>query len=157
MPLNDPDHQESIPPIDGGFHRAPDDRFTPAPLSHTARAFLKRSLARNQRRRSVYHPRHLRVCIDGEERGQWDLGGGVCGPFSVPLSAAYLEIFGEDADGALLLAVFPLPEPELLEDDRVQHLWVTLEGGQAVAIEIALGEGPYGEVREYIIQSAYLA
>src|SRR5918996_434639 len=155
MQLNDPGHKDSVPTVGGGSLPAIGDRFTPAPLSQTAMAFLKRSLERNQRRRSVYRACHLRVWIDGEERVQCDPGGGVYEPFSVPLSASYIEIYGDDAEGELLLAVFPLPEPALVEDDRAQHMWVTLEGGQTVAIEIALGHGPCGEVSEYCIQIAY--
>jgi hypothetical protein len=76
-------------------------------------------------------------------------------PFSVPLGISYLEIFGGDADGPLLLAVFPLPEPESLVDDRAQHVCVTLEGGQRVALEIALDAGTGGEERAYVIQLEY--
>lgn len=97
----------------------------------------------------------ISVCIDGEERWQCDPRLGLHEPFRVPLSASYIEIFGDDDDGELLLAVFPLPEPESGEDGRVQHMFVTLEGGQTVAIEMALGDRTYGEVCEYYIQIAY--
>jgi hypothetical protein len=95
------------------------------------------------------------VCIDGEERWQFDPSIGVGGPFRVPLSASYMEIFGDDDDGELLLTVFPLPEPEVVEDDRAQHIFVTLEGAQTMAIEITLGIGTFGQVGEYVIQIAY--
>jgi hypothetical protein len=78
---------------------------------------------------------------------------GVCEPFSIPLMTSYLEVFGDDADGALLLAVFPLPEPEALEDDGPLHLSVTIEGGQTVAIQIALCGSP--KRHEFIIQMTY--
>ncbi len=155
MPLNEPMHKESVPTVGGDFSAARGGRFSPAPLSHTAIAFLQRSLARNQRRRRVYRAGQLRVWVDGEERWRFDPGVGVCGPFRVPLRASYLEIFGDDDDGALLVAVFPLLEPASVEDARAQHLCVRLEGGQTVAIEIALGDGTGGEVRDYVIQLAY--
>jgi hypothetical protein len=79
----------------------------------------------------------------------------VCEPFRVRLSASYLEIFGRDADGALLLAVFPLPAPEEVEDDGAQHMSVTLEGGQTVTLEMARGDGTGSEGREYVIQMTY--
>ena len=148
MQQNDPVDEESVPAVGGDSPAARRDCFTPAPLSRAAMAFLQRSLARNQHRRRVYRARHLRVYLDGEERWRFDSGLGVCGPFRVSLSTLYLEIFGDDEDGALLLAVFPLPEPESVGDDRAQHLWVRLEGGQTVAIEIALGDGTGGEVGE---------
>jgi hypothetical protein len=111
-------------------------------------AFLQRSLARHQRRRQVYRAGPLRVCLDGAEHWQVDPKVGVCEPFRVPLSASYLEIFGDDDDGELLLAVFPLPEPAWVEDDRARHLCVTLEGGQTVAIEMTLGDKTCGEIRQ---------
>jgi hypothetical protein len=120
-------------------------------------AVLQQVLARNQRRRLVYHARHLRVCVDGEERWQCDPGVGVCGPFCVPLRASYLELFGDDAEGALLLAVVPLPGPDVVEAEGTQHLSVTLEGGQTVALAIALDKGPDGEALAYVIQLAYAA
>jgi hypothetical protein len=155
MPLNDPMHKESIPTVGGDISAARGGRFSPAPLSHTAIAFLQRSLARNQRRRRVYRAGQLRVWVDGEECVRCDPGVGVCAPFRVPLRASYLEIFGDDEDGALLVAVFPLPEPASVEDARAQHLCVTLEGGQTVAIEIALGDGTGGAGGAYVIQLAY--
>ena len=155
MQRNDPIHQENVPTIGGNSPATPGDRFSPVRLSHTAMDFLHRSLERNQRRRSVCRARHLRVCIDGEERWRCDPGVGVYEPFRVPLSASYIEVFGDDNDGNLLLAVFPLPEPEVVEDDRAQHMCVTLEGGQTVTVEIALGDGTDGEVCEYIIRMAY--
>jgi hypothetical protein len=95
------------------------------------------------------------VCVDGEEYWQCVPEVGIYESFSVPLSASYLEIFGDDDDGALLLALFPLPEPALGEDDSAQHMLVTLEGGQTIAIEIALGDATYGEVYEYVVRIAY--
>ena len=43
----------------------------------------------------------------------------------------------------------------MVEDDQPQHLSVTLEGGQTVAIEIALGDGPSRGVSEYVIRISY--
>jgi hypothetical protein len=66
-----------------------------------------------------------------------------------------MEIFGADDDGNLLLAVLPLPEPASVEADRVQEMFVTLEGGQTVAIEISLDNGTFGQVSEYVVQISY--
>jgi hypothetical protein len=156
MPLDNPVHKESGPPVGGESPAALGDRFSPALLSRMAMAFLQRSLACNQHRRRVYRAGQLRVCVDGEERWQFDPEVGVSGPFRVPLRASYVEIFGADADGELLLAVFPLPAPAAVEDAQAQHLGVTLEGGQTVAIEIALGDGIGGEGRDYVIQMSYV-
>jgi hypothetical protein len=154
MQLNDP-LQNSVPTVGGVLPPATGKRFTPAPLSHTAMAFLQWSLERNQLRRSVYRARHLRVYIDGEAYMLLDLEGDAYDLFRVPLSASYIEIFGDDDKGALLLAVFPLPEPALVEDDQPQHLAVTLEGGQTVAIEIALSDGTRRRRPGYVIRLSY--
>jgi hypothetical protein len=157
MPLNDPEHQESVPPLGGDSPAAPGNRFSPEPLSRTAMALLQWSLERHQHRRRVYPGGQLRVCVDGEERWRFDPGLGVSGPCRVPLRASYVEIFGADADGELLLVVFPLPAPASGEAAQVQHLGVTLEGGQTVAMDIALADGTDGAGSAYVIQLAYSA
>lgn len=103
----------------------------------------------------MYRARRLQVYLDGEERWQYDPRVGVCEPFLVPLSASSLELFGDDAEGPLLLAVFSLPEPEVAEADGALHLSVTLEGGQTVALAISLGEGTGGEEHAYVMQLTY--
>jgi hypothetical protein len=155
MQANSSVHPESVLTTGDDSPEAAGDRFTSVPLSRSAIAFLKRSLERNQLRRRAYHAGQLRVWIDGEEGVQFDARVGVYTLFIVPLSASYLEIFGDDDDGALLLAVFPLPEPELVADHQAEPLLVTLEGGQTVAIELALDYGTDGELRAYVIQLAY--
>jgi hypothetical protein len=155
MQPKNPVRRERVPTVGDSSLPALVDRFSPAPLSPMAVAFLKQSLAQYQRRRRVYRGRHLRVCIDGEECWQCELGVGVCGPFSLPLSASHVEVFGDDNQGALLLAVFPLSEPVGVEDGRAQHLWVTLEGGQTIEIEISSNDAECGKLSAYVIQIAY--
>jgi len=46
-----------------------------------------------------------------------------------------------EAEGALLLAVVPLPTPGEMAAHEAQHLAVTLEGDQRVAIDSTLGRG----------------
>jgi hypothetical protein len=53
-----------------------------------------------------------------------------------------MEIVRDDAEDALLLAVFPLPTPEAVAADGASHLPVTLEGGQMIALTVGLDEGP---------------
>jgi hypothetical protein len=155
MQMHDPVHRESVPTNSGDSPRLPVDYICPADLHRATMALLKRSLERNRRRRKMFRTSHLRVCLDGKERWQCTPGASVYGPFSVPLSATYLEIIGEDIDGPLLLAMFPLPEPAWVEDDGAQHLVTTLEGGQTVTIEVTLGDGTHGEAHAYVIQIAY--
>jgi hypothetical protein len=151
--LNNPVHKESVPTVGSDSPLTSGNRFSAAPLSHKAMAFLKRALERNQHRRSVYRASRLRVCINGEERVQSDIEGGVL--FKAPLSASYIEIFGDDDDAEFLLAVFPMREPEVGEDDRAQHMFITFEGGQTVTIEVALDRGTAGEEYDYVIRLSY--
>lgn len=154
MQMDDP-LQNRVPTGGGALTPAAGNRFTPSPLSYTSITFLKRSLERNQLRRSAYRAGHLRVYIDGAAHVPLGIEGGVCQSFRVPLSASYVEIFGDDSEGDLLLGVFLLPEPALVEHDQPQHLSVTLEGGQTVAMEIRVGDGPCRGVSEYVIQISY--
>jgi hypothetical protein len=48
----------------------------------------------------------------------------------MPLGASTLEVLGDDAEGALVLAVFPLPESDVVAGEGVQHMSVTLEGAR---------------------------
>jgi len=155
MQLNAPRHQESMPIRSSDSPTTPGDRFTPSPLSHMQIGLLRQSSARNRRRRRAFRASHLRVCITGEEWRWCDPTAGLSEPFKVPLTTPYLEIFGDDADGALLLAVFPLPDPASIEDDQAQCLWISLEAGQTVGVEISLGIGTFGVVSEYVVRMAY--
>jgi hypothetical protein len=155
MPLNDPAHQDSVPIVGGDSPASRGDRFRSSPLSRAVTAFMYRSLERNQLRRNVYSAGHLRVCIAGEERLAFDPKVGVCEPFRVPISTSSIEVFGDDDDGALLLAVFPLPEPEVMADDQPPYMALTLEGGQTVEVDIALAGSTGGELGEYVIQISY--
>jgi hypothetical protein len=155
MQLNNPAYQNSVPTVGDDSPASGGDRFRPSPLCRAATAFMRRSLERNHLRRNIYHAGHLHVCVDGDERLTFDPKVGDHEPFSVPIGTSYIEVFGHDDDGALLLAVFPLPEPDLLEDDQVMHMAVTPESGQTVEIDIALADSTAGEVSAYVIQISY--
>ena len=155
MPLHDPIPPEPDPPVSGDGPPALGDRFHPTPLSPTEMAFLHQALAHRQRRRHAYRGGPLRVSWDGAVQGQMDPTVGVGEPFRVPLTASYVEIAGTDAEGTLLLAVVPRPDPEAREGEGVERLAVTLEGGQRVSAAIALEEGSDGKACAYVIQIAY--
>jgi hypothetical protein len=156
MQQHDPVYQKHVPTVSGDSPPAPGDPFHPVPLSHPLVTCVQAALAQQQSRRKVFRAGQLRVCLDGEERWQWDPRDSMGVALHVPLSASYLEIFGEDADGALLLVVFPLPGPEGMEDHDALHLSVTLEGGQTVALETRLAEEADGEGHAYVIQMTYV-
>jgi hypothetical protein len=155
MPLHDPVPSEPEPSVSENSPTAPADRFHSTPLSPTEIAFLHQSLACQRRRRHGYRAGPLRVSWDGAAPGQADPTVAVGEPFRVPLRVSYVEIVGDDAEGTLLLAVVPLPDPEEMEDDGVEHLVVTLEGGQTVTVAVALDYGNSGKARAYVIQVTY--
>jgi hypothetical protein len=155
MSWPDPAPLEPEPPISGNGPLARHDQFHPTALSPAGMAFLHQSLARQARRRRAYRGGLLRVCIEGAERWTVDARMGPSAPFHMPLGASTLEVLGDDADGALLLAVFPLPEPDGATGAGTQHLSVTLEGGQTVALDIALAKGREGEAPASVIRLAY--
>ena len=156
MQLND-SPQNSDPVSGGELSPAPGHRFAPPPLCHTAMAGLKRSLEHNQLRRSAYRGGRLRVHIDGEAHALLAREGEVYKSFRVPLGAVYMEIWGDDREGDLLLGVFLLPEPALDKDEQPQHLSVTLEGGQQLTLELMLGDEPGRGTSEYVVQLSYVA
>ena len=155
MPLHDPVPLEPEPPVSGDGPPAPAKRVHRTSLSPTAMALLHQSLARQGRRRQAYRGGTLRVSWDGAAPGHREPTVGAGEPFRVPLSASCVEVFGEDAEGALLLAVVPLPDPEEMEDDGAEQLAVTMEGGQMLTVALALDDGSGGKERAYVIHITY--
>jgi hypothetical protein len=66
-----------------------------------------------------------------------------------------MEIVRDDAEDALLLAVFPLPTPEAVAADGASHLPVTLRGRPDDRAHGRTGRGADGEVRAYMLQLTY--
>src|SRR5262245_29566021 len=151
MQVNDSVDNDGVPRVTDESTAGTGNRLIPAPLSRTAIAFLKRALEQKQLRRRAYRASRLHVRIDGQVCQQFDPMVGPSPAFRVPVSAAYLEIFGDDAEGDLLLAVFPLTEPTLSEDGQAQRLSVTLEGGRTLALDIAPSYGACRQMQEYVI------
>jgi cell division protein FtsZ len=156
MRFDDPDQKLGIPTFADGPAADRGERRHPCPLSPDEMASLKQALARNQRRRMEYRASCLHVYVDGEERAQLSAGTSSCRPFTVPLSASYVEVFGDDDEGELLLAVFPLAELGPGEGDQVQQLSITHEGGQTIELVISPVRGEMAEVTEALMQITYL-
>jgi hypothetical protein len=58
---------------------------------------------------------------------------------------SYSEIVGDEAEGACLLTVVPLPTPEEVAVDGAPYEAVPPEGGKPVAIDIAAGKRLWGQ------------
>ena len=53
------------------------------------------------------------------------------------------------------LALVSLPEPQVIADARAQQLGLTLDGGQTIAIDIALHKESKRKAPAYVIQITY--
>lgn len=145
MRLDDPDNKLGSPRFgddfqdptgDGGEPPDPEDRFNPTPLTPDEMAYIKHSFERNQRRRKNYRSNRLRVYVDGEEAEVFSHDYFV-EPFLVPQTASCIEVFGEDEEGELLLAVFPLSYFEPSDNVPEQNLSVIHDGGQTLELTIS--------------------
>lgn len=138
MSLDAPEDRLEIPafPPEKPPASSGQERFNPSSLSGDAIFVIQQTFARQQERRSRYQPGLLRVWVDGVTRMQFDPRDSVCPLFPVPLSATYIEVYGQDQDGELLLAVFPLSALETGEGEPPRVLEVTHEGGQTVELTV---------------------
>ena len=140
MLLDDPEHKLGSPKFDddsygprgGGEPPEPPDRFNPSPLSDDELAIIRHALERNERRRNKFRASELRVVVDGEEIAT--INPSTHEPFAIPATASCIEIFGEDEDGELLLAVLPLNYGGSTADSFRQE--ISVMGGQRIDVSI---------------------
>jgi len=121
----------------------PTDRLYPLPLSDVELSRIRLKLYKELFRRKSARPSRLRLCVDGEGYLEWQLDALSLGQScTLPSTATYIEIFGDDAQGDVLLAVFPLSGSDTAEDE-VSHWSVTTERG--LKIELMISEVDGGE------------
>jgi RNA polymerase sigma factor (sigma-70 family) len=109
------------------------DRFNPSPLTPDEISVIRHALDKNERRRNNYHSSKLRIFVDGRETVTFNPDSSF-EPFAIPDKSSHLEIFGEDEDGELLLAFFPLTCQGIACDSFTQQVSVT--GGQRIEASI---------------------
>lgn len=136
---------------DGGPPNDPGGRFNPSPLTDHEMSSIRHALERNQRRRKNYHSGQLRVYVDGEETATFTRDCPL-DSFIVPRTASCIQVFGEDDEGELLLAVFPLNYLELSDNTLDQHLYVTHDGGQTIELSISPISGQSHETLERLVR-----
>lgn len=85
-------------------------RFTPEPLGPGELSPLAAGQKAYECRRAGYVFDYLRVFVDGEETASFSPGDMACEQFGVPTTSSFVEVTGEDDEGELLLAVFPLTQ-----------------------------------------------
>lgn len=98
-------------------------------------------LASQQRRRQPAFQR-FRVCVDGEEQGQWTGEAPVSLSLRIPVSALRVQVFGQDAEGEVPLGVFYLPD--LAAHAPPQHLYQVTESGATLALTVWPGSAVGG-------------
>lgn len=149
----------SLPPDPPDDHGDRGARFDPRPLSSVELKDLRHSLSealqRDLQRITAYRGGDLSVHVNGKAYGPLPREGDAYAPCTIPLAASYVEIYGRDNAGALLLAVFPLPEPDSVTDNHERHLVVRHEGGPTIELAIQPVPADTGEIREFLLGITY--
>jgi hypothetical protein len=121
MLLENPDEKLQVPDFGTSFDSGgSDDRFNPPSLSETELISLRRALAQNERRRELYRPGRVRVNVDGQSQTLRWKNSTACEEFTASASASYIEVYGDDPSGELLLAVVPLTKLDFDSDGEVE-------------------------------------
>lgn len=135
MPLDPPYDRLEVPAFPPQTPPGPTTpvRTNPAPLSAETVVALQETFLRQQQRRHHVQARLLRVYVDGVYSGQWHPHDSAGLSLEVSEHALYLDIYAQDQEGELLVAVFALGTLLTAEDSpsvcRVQQA-----GGQTVTL-----------------------
>jgi RNA polymerase sigma factor (sigma-70 family) len=165
MRLDDPEDKLGSPKFGDGLDTPtgnggdggppdPSERFNPSPLTREEISSIRHASERNQRRRRNYKSGQLRVYVDGEETATFTRDYPL-ESFTIPQTASCIEVFGEDDEGELLLAVFPLNYLEPGDNTLDQKLYVIHDGGQTIELSISPVSGQSRESLESILRLEY--
>ena len=152
MQLDPPDEKLGVPflpPASSSGGSAPQgpERFQPPPLSPDDLARLEHILSHRRARRQRMRLERLSVAVDGRDVLQYPAQDQPSGEILVPPHASYLQVYGHDADGPLLLAVIPLAE----EPERV----AIPAGEQAFTLTLQPVWTATGDLEQYRLQLTY--
>jgi hypothetical protein len=138
--LENPDEKLQVPDFGASFDSGgSDDRFNPPSLSETELISLRRALAHNERRRELYRPGRVRVSVDGKEQTLTLKNSTAGEEFTASSSASYIEVYGDDPSGELLLAVVPLTKLKLEPDEEVE---IPIEHSNELMFSLFIARGP---------------
>lgn len=156
MRLDDPDNKLEVPEFGNAAPPQSSDRFTPARLTARELTIIKEAMLYrfdlNQRRRRQFSAGLLSVRAEGEVISQFAPGRENCQQLPVPLSASYLEVYGQqEEEEELLLAVFPLPGPEA---DEPAHFFVH-ENGWSFELTVYPLQEENEEANERLVRLEY--
>jgi RNA polymerase sigma factor (sigma-70 family) len=165
MRLDDPEDKLGSPKFgdghtptgNGGDEGPPDpgERFNPSPLTDAELSSIRHAFERNQRRRKNYKSGQFHIYVDGEKIAAF-AHDYLFAPFTIPQTASCIQVFGEDDEGELLLAVFPLDYLEPGDNALDQKLYVTHDGGQTIELSISTVSGQSRECVERLFHLAYI-
>lgn len=118
--------------------RGNSDRFDPKDVEdaflNDLRISIKGAIQAASLRRRVNPFRLFRVCVDGEEQGRFAGEPQFIQVLRIPLAAIRVQVFGQDDDGEVPLAVFYLPDLEASE--APQQMYHVTESGATIALTV---------------------
>lgn len=132
---------------------APPDPFSPPPLEAADWERIQAALDERQSRRQAHRGRVLRVLVDGAERLRFNLAQTPRGALNITDDDTYIEVFGRDEHGDLLLAVFPIPELRTLRGPR--EFYVTPDGEQRISLRVSHIQGDDSETPRGLAELTY--
>jgi hypothetical protein len=97
----------------------------------------------------------LSVSVDGREALHLAPQALADSVLTVPAHVSYVQVYGHDAEGPLLLAVFPLPEEDQALVGGKQSLVVTPAVGQTITLTIQPLRTATGDLEQYRLQLTY--
>jgi hypothetical protein len=139
MPFDEPHNRLEVPAFqhNGPQNPAGPERTNLESLLHEETlTVLQGGFDRQQQRRRHFQASMLRVYVDGTLQGQFHPRDGVCPPFYVSEHARYLDVYGQDQAGELLVAVFPLSTRRVSAEDTPAVFSVTHAGGQTFTLTL---------------------
>ena len=131
----------------------PPDPFSPPPLEAADWERIQAALDERQSRRQAHRGRVLRVLVDGAERLRFNRAQTPRGALNITDDDTYIEVFGRDEHGDLLLAVFPIPELRTLRGPR--EFYVTQDGEQRISLRVSQIQGDDSETPRGLAELTY--
>ena len=144
MLLDDPYSKLAIPDFIKDFTKE-NDRFNPPPLNQSEIELLKCALNRNKSRRTRYSIGRMRVCSNGQERLRLRASENVSLPYTITSSDSHIQVFGEDREGDILLAVFPILDLDSIGKGQCRELSITHQGAVTIKCLIEAVESKNGK------------
>jgi polysaccharide biosynthesis/export protein len=155
MKLDDPEKKLSVPVFHGSKNNNENDRFSPPTLTPYDMHIIRDSVKNNQRRRKSFISSRIRVCVDGKELTNFDARDGKSCHCNISSSSSYVEVFGQDEFGDLLLAFFPLSSLNCFDSGEPSTFVIQAEGKQRVHCLIIPESNDNSEIISGLLEIKY--